>query len=78
MFVFIHGLYALHSKHSNPLGVLQDLKVFYFESQSWAGDAAQQFRALTALAVDLVLVPSIHATWLTTTCNSSSGGSDVL
>lgn len=33
-------IYALHSEHSNPLNVLQDLKVSYFESQSWARDMA--------------------------------------
>lgn len=42
-----------------------------------AGKMTQQLRGLPALTEDLILIPSTHNRWLTTTFNSDSRGSDV-
>lgn len=48
-----------------------------FNKGKGAWEIAQSLRAITVLERDLGLVPNIHG-WLTTTCHSSSKGSDVL
>lgn len=42
---------CLHARtaSTSPLSDLPDLKVFFFESHSWARKMAQQFRTLTVL-----------------------------
>ena len=48
------------------------------QRKSGTGEAALQLRVLHTLPEDPRLVPSTYARRLTTTCNSSSGGSDIL
>lgn len=56
------------------LSIIDKIKI----KLKWTRDLAHQLRVLIALKEDLSSVPTIHIRKLTTTCVSSSKGSDIL
>jgi hypothetical protein len=57
------------------MGILHE---FHINICAGAGEMAQQVRALVAFPEDQCLITSTYIGYLTTSSNSSSGGSDAL